>query len=278
MLRDDLSHPFLAGNKWRKLKYTIQDFENSDKKAILTFGGKYSNHLVACAAAGKMMKIPMIGILRGEEKVSNANLVFLQQCGMKLLSVSRVEYRLRDDPEYLQKLFEKCVQEFPDILSGTDDIFLVPEGGSSDAGVKGCMEIMNDVPSSASHICVACGTGTTLAGISMNTREDQKAIGISVLKGENFLMKSVLKHGAPAERTQIIFDYHFGGYARSSVELQRFCIDFARQTGIAIESVYTGKLFFAIMDLISKKYFPQGSHIVLIHTGGIFDFNRALEI
>ncbi len=278
VLREDLSHPFLSGNKWRKLKYNLLDYKNSGKKAILTFGGKYSNHLVACAAAGKILNIPMIGILRGDEWVNNPHQTFLKECGMHLMSLSREEYRLRENPEFLSNLYKRCTTEFPELISFPDDIFMIPEGGSNEAGVKGCIEIMKDIPRDSTHILLACGTGSTLAGIAMGCHEKQKAIGISVLKGENFLLDSVIRQGAPVAKTTILFDYHFGGYAKSPEPLKTFCKNFGQESGIPLEPVYTGKLFFASMDLLSKNYFPKGSKIVLIHTGGIFDFEKPLDL
>ena len=278
VLREDLVHSFLSGNKWRKLKYNLEYYSNSGKKAILTFGGKYSNHLIASAAAGKLLNIPMIGILRGEENVSNSNIDFLQKCGMNLLSISRQEYRLREDGQFLEGLYDRCTKLFPELISKTSDIFMIPEGGSNLAGVKGCTEIMNEIPLDTTHICVACGTGATLAGIASVTASHQKAIGIAVLRGENFLLKSVLEQGVHEENTEIIFDYHFGAYANTSEQLVRFISNFSTSTHIPLEPVYTGKLFFGIMDLISKKYFPENSKIVIIHSGGIFDFSKNLEI
>ncbi|MBP6335198.1 MAG: 1-aminocyclopropane-1-carboxylate deaminase/D-cysteine desulfhydrase [Bacteroidia bacterium] len=278
VLRDDLSHPYLSGNKWRKLKYNLENFKASGKKAILSFGGKYSNHLIACAAAGKAFNIPMIGILRGEETVSNPNLMFLKNCGMKLLSISREEYRFRNDPAFLNKLFARCVKEFGEILTKPDELFLIPEGGSNPDGVKGCMEIINDIPESATHIVTACGTGSTLAGIAKSCRTNQMSIGISVLRGENFLNEYVLGQGASVEKFNINFDYHFGGYAKAPNDLLTFCGAFSALTNIPTEPVYTGKMFYGVMDLISKGFFPPGSKVVMVHTGGIFNLERNMRV
>jgi len=277
VLREDLLHPYLSGNKWRKLKYNLQDFKESGKKAIVTFGGKFSNHLVACATAGKMFNIPMIGILRGEEVVINPHQNFLIKCGMNLLSLTREEYRRREEPAFLDELYENCSKKFPELISFAKELFMIPEGGSNEAGVKGCSEIMNDIPEDSTHIMVACGTGSTLAGVARGSGTKQKVIGVAVLKSENFLPESIIKRGAPTDRTNILFDYHFGGYAKSPEALKIFCRNFAMQTNIPLEPVYTGKLFYGAMDLISKKYFPTGSKIILIHTGGIFDFEKPLD-
>lgn len=276
VLREDLLHPFLSGNKWRKLKYNIEDFKHSDKKAIVTFGGKFSNHLVATAAACKLFNIPIIGILRGDENVSNPNLLFLQECGMKLYPISREEYRERHNILFLKNLSEQIVKKFSELNCTSADLFIIPEGGSNPAGVKGCREIMNNIPQETTHICVACGTGSTIAGIAGNILSHQIAVGISVLKAENFMSNSILKHGASLEQIKIFFDYHFGGYAKTKPELLEFCDDYSKRWNLPIEPVYTGKLFFGIMDLIKKNYFPVGSKIVAIHTGGIFDFEKAL--
>ena len=277
VLREDLGHPFLAGNKWRKLKYNLQAFKGSEKKAIITFGGKYSNHLVACAAAGKIFNIPMVAIMRGEELVVNPNIEFLKRCGMKIIDVTREHYRLRAEIAFQEMIMALCVKKFPELNCRPDDLMIIPEGGCNADGVKGCKEIMDDVPADTTHVCIASGTGATLAGVASNLLEHQKAIGVSVLKAENFLPSSVYSKGADKEKTSITFDYHFGGYAKKSLELENFCSEFSISTGIPTEPVYTGKLFFAISDMISKDLFPSGSKIMMIHSGGIFDFGKTLE-
>ncbi len=164
VLREDLVHPFLSGNKRRKLKYNLSDFRDSGKRVLVTFGGKYSNHLVATAAAGRILNFPAIGVLRGDEDVSNPNIDFLKRCGMKLLKLGREEYRLRNNKEFLKSLSKKCADQFPEIVDSPDEIFIVPEGGANEAGVKGCEEILSDAPIDATYLCTASGTGSTLAG------------------------------------------------------------------------------------------------------------------
>lgn len=276
VLREDLVHPFLSGNKRRKLKNNLSDFRDSGKRVLVTFGGKYSNHLVATAAAGRILNFPAIGVLRGEEDVSNPNIEFLKNCGMKLLKLGREEYRLRNNKDFLKSLSQKCADQFPEIVDSPDDIFIVPEGGANEAGVKGCEEILADVPPDTTYVCTATGTGSTLAGIARACGERQTALGISVLRGESFLMDNVRAFGVREEKVRLIHDYHFGGYAKRNAELMNFCETFSRRNNIPIEPVYTGKLFYGVFDLINKNYFSDGSHIVLIHTGGYFNFDKEI--
>ncbi len=267
ILRDDLIHPFISGNKWRKLKYNIEGFQKSGKKAIVTFGGAFSNHLIATGAASMMFGFKVIAFIRGEE-VKNDYISFMKKCGMELHFVSREDYRKKHDPEFIKQLLISALND-----SDPSEYFIIPEGGSNEAAVKGCSEIMNDV-SECDYVVCACGTGATLAGIARGLKEGQTAIGVSVLKAEGYIEKQVLQFNGDLRNTIIIDDYHFGGYAKSNDELINFCKEFSGQTQIPIEPIYTGKMIFAVNDLISKGYFKKGSRIVLIHTGGVFDFKN----
>lgn len=273
VLRDDLIHPFLSGNKWRKLKYNIPDILKEPNTVMVTFGGAWSNHLIASAAAGKIYGFETIGIVRGEEGVMNDALRFAQKCGMNLYYISREEYRKRKDPEFLSHIENNLRIFFPSILQNKN-IFHLPEGGSNAAAVKGCEEIPSAIPMHTDYICCACGTGATLAGIARGLKHNQKALGIPVLKAESFMQKDVMQWNVNPENFELHFGYSFGGYAKFSTELINFCHDFSKETNVPIEPVYTGKLFFALTQLIRQGYFIKGSVITAVHSGGLYDFTK----
>jgi 1-aminocyclopropane-1-carboxylate deaminase len=270
VLRDDLIHPFISGNKWRKLKYNIEEFQKEEKEWLVTFGGAYSNHIVATACAGKESGIKTIGIIRGEELNEKANsaLRFATECGMKLIFVSRDEYsnvkKLEDGGSRLDKLLKSSNIHLP-----TSTFYFLPEGGSNDLAVKGCSEIIDDVDTDFDYICCACGTGATFAGIINGINNNQKAIGIAVLKGGQFIAHEIKKWTGERTNFQLMDEYHFGGYAKSTRQLEDFCNSIIETTHIPIEPVYTGKLFFGIYDLIQKNFFPEHKTIVIVHTGGM---------
>jgi len=266
ILRDDLIHPYISGNKWRKLKYNIQDFHQSGKKIILSFGGAFSNHLVALAAAGEEFGFSTIGIVRGEE-VNNPYIEFLKLKGMKLYFVSRSDYRNKNENDFITKFTEELIQK--KYFDNPADLFLLPEGGSNAAAVKGAEEIVDDIPRNTNWIACACGTGATIAGISRKLSLNQKALGIQVLKGEGYLRNEIDKLGGINDNIILKEDYHFGGYAKNDKSLIDFCEKFISETGIQIEYVYTGKLLFAINDLIKKQFFKKGDNITVVHTGGV---------
>lgn len=270
VLRDDLIHPFISGNKWRKLKYNIEQFQKEGKEYLVTFGGAFSNHIVATAAAGKLYSIKTIGIIRGEEHDINSNSVlrFAHNCGMELIFVSREEYRkwkLGNGNSKLAKLLNS--------KTGIDqsEIYLLPEGGSNEFAVKGCKEIIDDIPVDFDYICCDCGTGATFAGIVSGLKNHQQAIGIAVLKGAEFIDDAVKKYNPTIKTFQVIHDYHFGGYAKSATELDEFCKSFSGTKNIPVEPVYTGKLFYGLYDLIRKDFFAEGKTIVVVHTGGVLN-------
>lgn len=268
VLREDLVHPFTGGNKWRKLKYNLIDFREQNKKILLTFGGAFSNHLIATAAATNQLGIESIGIIRGDE-VSNPCIEFMLENKMKLIFISREEYRKKYDPEFISSLLSSLIQER--IIKNPDDVFVLPEGGSNPAAVEGTSEIAKEIPD-AEHIFCACGTGATIAGISKGIKVGQHVHGISVLKGAQFMEKNISDLGGDLSKIRLYYDYHFGGYAKSTDELIKFCRDFYFLNHIQIEPVYTGKLFFAINDLLKKGTFQLKSSITAIHTGGIYPF------
>lgn len=272
MKREDLIHPQISGNKSRKLKYNLLEAKKRGKDTLLTFGGAYSNHIYAVAAAGKLFNFCTIGIIRGEETLPlNPTLTFATACGMQLHYINRSDYRLKDTTEFTTQLIEKF-----------GNFYLIPEGGSNALAVKGCMEIVEEITVPFDYLCCACGTGGTMAGLIAALEGQQKAIGFSALKGGGFLydeVKSLLKdyyslHPSSwnviiPNNWEINLDHHFGGYAKTTPELINFIQTFETAHAIPLEQVYTGKMLFGLYDLIKKGYFRRGETIVAIHTGGL---------
>ena len=257
--RDDLIHPIISGNKWRKLKYLLKQAQNENKTRLVTFGGAYSNHLLATAAAASKFGFKSTGFVRGEE-VNNDTLFLCRLHGMNLIFTGRESYREK------QSLFDKHF--------GTDaDAFFIDEGGASPLGAKGCSELIDELTDGYDHIFCACGTGTTAAGIINGINQHQLTTqfhGVPVLKNGEFLRKEMDSFLTQPKEYQLHTDYHFGGYAKSTPELTDFVKQFVSSTGILIEPVYTGKMMYAVYDLAAKNYFKPGSKILAIHTGGIW--------
>lgn len=258
--RDDLIHDEISGNKWRKLKYNLEHVINSKHEGILTFGGAHSNHLSSAAFLGKVNQLKTIAIVRGDAHVPKSEtLLFCEANQMQLLFESRANYRKRNDISYLKTWQEK----YP-------NYFIIPEGGANEFGVKGCEEIVTEITGDFDYISVDCGTGATLAGMVRQLKSHQKAIGVQVLKGRDFISEEVLNYSPGFEdKFEVWPDYHFGGYAKYQDELLDFMRWFFEETGIKLDPVYTGKQFYAVFDKIKKDHFPKGSKIVLTHTGGL---------
>ncbi|MSP84583.1 MAG: 1-aminocyclopropane-1-carboxylate deaminase/D-cysteine desulfhydrase [Flavobacteriaceae bacterium] len=258
--REDLIHPFIPGNKYRKLKYNLLKAKEEKKTKLLTFGGAFSNHIAAVAYAGKENNFKTIGIIRGDELASqiseNPTLQFAQGCGMKFQFVTREEYKNKTADLFIEKLKK---------LYG--DFYLIPEGGTNLLAVKGCEEVLKTEDAAFSHICCAIGTGGTISGLINSANFNQKIIGFPALKG-NFLSDDIRKF-ATNSNWELQLDYHFGGYAKINEELIRFINDFFKQTNIPLDPIYTGKMMFGILDLINKGYFPKGAKILAIHSGGL---------
>ncbi len=256
--RDDMIHPFISGNKWRKLKYNHLNFLESGCKGIVTFGGAFSNHIVAAAAFCADKQIECIGIIRGE-KPSGINhvLILAQLWGMKLNFVSRKEYK---NKSALEEHWEK------------QGYFIIPEGGENADGVKGCEEIVTELTQKYDHIICSSGTGCTFAGIVKGVASQKlntHCHSIPVLKQGEFINDRVFEYFPNAKNFTVHTDYHFGGYAKTTSELLNYLNYFASQTGILTDPVYTAKLFFALADLIKNNYFKKGDTILAIHTGGL---------
>jgi len=264
--RDDLIHPEISGNKWRKLKYNLIKTKAENKDALLTFGGAFSNHIAATAVAGEKFGIKTIGIIRGEKITPlNPTLSTAEKYGMHLKFISRDEYTLKTDSHFIHKLRN----EF-------GSFHLVPEGGANFYGINGCIEIVNEIDKEFDFVCTAIGTGTTISGLSLALNPQQKALGFPVLKpAESFktevekLLERFNYDDSVHDNFEIITDYHFGGYAKINEELIQFIQNFYRDYGIKLDPVYTGKMFYGVVNLIKKGYFPKGSRLVLLHTGGI---------
>ena len=258
--REDLLHPHISGNKFRKLKYNITTAQEQNQTQLLTFGGAFSNHIVAVAAAGKEYGFQTIGVIRGEELATqiedNPSLKFAQACGMILEFVSREQYRNKNEKNALE-FWQKKYGKF----------YFLPEGGTNDLAVKGCEEILTTQDEIFDFICCAVGTGGTISGLINSAQPHQKIIGFPALKGD-FLPEDIRKF-TNGKNWELCGDYHFEGYGKVTPQLIQFLNHFYAQYKIPLDPIYTGKMVFGVMDLISKNYFKKGSKIVLIHTGGL---------
>ena len=266
--REDLLHPEVSGNKFRKLKYNMEAAVSEGHRQVLTFGGAYSNHIAATAAAGRIVGMQTIGVIRGEEIQENyrenPTLKKAEEDGMRFKFVTRTEYRTKDSTAFLAKLAE----EF-------GDFYLVPEGGTNEKAIKGTEEILKEEDRIYDYVCCAVGTGGTIAGIVNRSFLHQQVIGFPALKGD-FLMKEIKKY-VNKENWRLETAYHFGGYAKYNADLLRFIRHFERDTGILLDPIYTGKLLFGIFDLIEQNQFKKDSKILAIHTGGLQGWNEKIK-
>ncbi|WP_297332888.1 pyridoxal-phosphate dependent enzyme [Flavobacterium sp.] len=269
--REDLLHPHISGNKYRKLKYNIAEAINQGSSTLLTFGGAYSNHIAAAAAAGKKYGLNIIGIIRGDElqdkAMHNPTLKFAADCGMKLHFISREAYREKHTPEFIAHL----QREF-------GEFYLLPEGGTNALAIKGCEEILRGEDSAFTHICCAVGTGGTVSGIIKSAGGGQQVLGFPVLKNEA-LLDDITKFAGQGN-WKLVNNYHFGGYGKVTEELVAFMNSFYEKTGIPLDPVYTAKMVFGVIDMAGKGCFPENSRILMIHTGGlqgIEGMNRELK-
>ncbi|BDD07854.1 1-aminocyclopropane-1-carboxylate deaminase [Fulvitalea axinellae] len=264
VFRDDLNHPLISGNKLRKMKYNIKKAKSLGNTRMLTFGGAFSNHIFAAAAAGREYNIDTIGVIRGERPATlNPTLRFAEKQGMKLEFVSRADYRNKNSEEFLQELGR---------LFG--DFYLVPEGGSNRFAIPGVAELISEIDVDFDYIVTACGTAGTLAGLSTGIGKKKTAIGVPVLKGGEFIEAEAKRLLAEAEfpdfdNRLLWTDYHFGGYAKHKPELISFINQFRKETDIPLDPVYTGKMMFALTDKIRQGFFPENSTVIAIHTGGL---------
>jgi len=258
--REDVLHEEISGNKFRKLKYNLLAAKEAGKKRLLTFGGAYSNHIAAVAAAGKHFGFETVGIIRGDELLQkfleNPTLRKAHEDGMLFEFVSREQFRNKYDALFLNGL---------KVTYG--DYYLIPEGGTNHLAVKGCGEILNTEDEMFDIICCAVGTGGTVSGLINTSRPHQTILGFPALKGD-FLTEEI-KVYAENDRWKLITDYHFGGYAKINNELKQFMQYFFNENLISLDPVYTSKMVFGVFDLITKGYFAKGTKVLMIHTGGL---------
>lgn len=257
--REDMNHPFCSGNKWWKLKYNLEEARTLGHHTLLTFGGAYSNHLYATAAAANELGFKSIGIVRGEEvRPLNATLAFAESCGMKLHFVSRGWYRTKISAESVREL---------QLLFG--DFYLIPEGGTNHLAVKGCTEWAQHLTREVqfTHCCLPVGTGGTMAGLLEGFGADKKVIGFPVLKGAEFLREEVSRFTQRQPHFQ--FQYHFGGYAKTTPTLLDFMSIIETAHGLTLDQVYTAKMMFGVLDLVYQNFFERNATVLMLHTGGL---------
>ena len=258
--REDLIHPLISGNKYRKLKYNLIQAKKENHATLLTFGGAFSNHILAVASAGFENNFKTIGVIRGEElfdKIEqNPTLKKAKELGMQFKFVSREDFRNKNNKDFLANL----KTEF-------GDFYLLPEGGTNELAIKGCEEILTKEHKMFTHICCSIGTGGTISGIINSSLDSQQIVGFPSLKGD--FISNEISNFVEKSNWNIISDYHFGGYGKITDELIRFINDFNAKNNIPLDPIYTGKMMFGIDDLLKKDYFPKGSKILAIHTGGI---------
>lgn len=256
--RDDLIDPYISGNKWRKLKFILERAKNESKNHLVTFGGAYSNHLVATAAAAARSGFHSTAFVRGE-RVRNEMLLLCSLYGMELIFVDRESYKQK------QVLFEQHFGQ-------NSNAYFIDEGGASIEGTLGCAEIITELNDRYDHIFVASGTGTTAAGLLSGLQQKHlsaKLHVVPVLKGADFIEKEIGKYTKISEHLIIHQEYHFGGYAKTTPALIEFIKSFTAQTGVLVDPVYTAKMFYAISDLEKQKIISATDRILAIHTGGL---------
>jgi 1-aminocyclopropane-1-carboxylate deaminase len=256
ILRLDKIHAAASGNKFYKLKYNILEAEKQKKGTLLTFGGAFSNHIIATAFAANACGFQSIGIIRGDE-VENPTLKMAAAQGMKLHFVDRAQYRDKHSPEftsYLKKQF--------------GDFYLIPEGGTNDLALKGTTEIAEFIPGIYDLICVSVGTGGTIGGLIKGKKENQHIIGFSALKGQ-WIEKEIEALVTHKNGWSMNTDSHFGGYAKWKPELIEFINDFYQKTGIPLDPVYNGKMLYGILKMWKAGHISADENILAIHTGGL---------
>ncbi len=259
--REDLLHPIISGNKFRKLKYNIQEAKRLGHSTLLTFGGAFSNHILAVAGAGAEFGFNTIGVIRGEELENNINdnptLSQAKDFGMQFHFISRDLYREKETQSFILQLQEKF-----------GDFYLLPEGGTNFLAIKGCEEILTvEDKTFFTHVVCSTGTGGTFSGLVNSSTENQQLIGFSSLKGA--FLSDVIRNFVTKSNWIINDDYHFGGYGKVNCELIQFINAFYKQTKIPLDPIYTGKMVYGVMDLIEKDFFPPNAKILMIHSGGL---------
>ena len=257
--REDLIHPIISGNKFRKLKYNIKEALSQQKSEILTFGGAHSNHLLACSYVGKLMGLKTIGMIRGDElskKKLNSTLQKCQDFGMKFTFISRTEYRRRNESDYINSL-----------KKNHQHAFIVPEGGTNDLGVLGCQEILNKKDENYDVICCPVGSGGTISGLINSKKKHQKILGFSALKSSK--INNVISKFVNNDNWEILEDIFFGGYSKIDNKLANFINETYIQTGILLDPIYNSKMLFQIVYMILSDKWIYGNKVLIINTGGL---------
>lgn len=258
--REDLNHPLVSGNKWWKLKYNLEEATTLKVNTLITYGGAFSNHIFATAAAAKELGMKSVGIIRGEKTLPlNPILSFASASGMDLSYISRGAYRTKSHDD--------------SFLKGYTNYYLIPEGGSNSLAVKGVKEFAQSLNVEYGYLCCPVGTGGTIAGLIEGLPSGKTIIGFPVLKGAEFLVEEINRLSVESRSRsnwRLMFDYHFGGYAKSNEQLTAFMNQFNTNHYIPLEKIYTGKMMAGIYDLMSKGFFEPGSTILAVHTGGLF--------
>jgi len=281
VLRTDKTHPVISGNKWFKLKYNLIEAQKKGFKTLLSFGGPYSNHLHALATAGKANHFNTIGIVRGEEHLPlNPTLSDISREGMKLYYVNRRTYRNKHLPEVIEQ-FRQLVGDDDPFSEGKSagDFYLVPEGGTNKLAILGASEITNDIPDDTDFVCVPCGTGGTMAGIISGLSEKKqirtKVLGFPAMKGGQFLNETIRtllnekKTSSQQVDWELFYDWSFGGFGKMNKSLAQFMYNFEKKYSIELDPVYTAKMMYGIVSMVKNNFFPIGSKVIVIHTGGL---------
>ncbi len=259
--REDLIHPLYGGNKWRKLKYNIEAYKTGGYKVLVTFGGPFSNHIAATAAICNVEGIPCVGLIRGSYvDAHNPTLLAAQKNGMQLIHLTKEAYRHKEASSEVQA-----------VLANFKKPFLVPEGGSNELALKGVAELMEEVYEGGEtfdHIVLAAGTGTTAAGI-IASAQGAKVTVINALKNSGLQATIEQKLARPHRGWEVNNDFHFGGFAKTTDELVAFIHAFYASEKIPLDPIYNGKALYATLQLIKENYFPAGTRILYIHTGGL---------
>lgn len=299
ILRTDKTDPVISGNKWFKLKHNLLEAKKQGCKTLLSFGGPYSNHLHALAAAGKVYHFNTIGIIRGEQHLPlNPTLSDITDQGMKLYYVNRKTYRNKHLPEVIEQFKQLVIEDDPfDEGKHAGQFYLVPEGGTNKLAVLGASEISSFIPDDADYVCVPCGTGGTIAGIisglswqksiahQQESKIKPKILGFPAMKGGQFLEQIVSnllteqclteeclteeKHSSTQAPWELLYDWHFGGFGKINETLALFIHDFEKKYAVDLDPVYTAKMMYAIVSLAEKDFFHRGSKIIAVHTGGL---------
>ncbi|MFF5564632.1 1-aminocyclopropane-1-carboxylate deaminase/D-cysteine desulfhydrase [Streptomyces sp. NPDC012623] len=265
--RDDLIHPEVPGNKWRKLAPNLRAAADAGRRTLLTFGGAYSNHLRATAAAGRLLGFATVGVVRGDELAGRPLNPSLARCaadGMRLVFVDRTAYRHAAEPARVAALVTGAGLD-------PDSVYVLPEGGSNALAVHGCVDLGRELRGAAGTVAVACGTGGTLAGLAAGLEAGQRAIGFPVLRG-GFLDAATrdlqrAAHTAPVAGWRLEDRFHFGGFARVPAELEAFAADFEARHGLAVERLYVAKMLYGLTTLVAEGAFPPGTAVAAVITG-----------